>query len=174
MQFPTFLLHLGFFCVVQNSSLNLLLGFCLCMIFACNLPHLSSVSPSAFEHTDVTKQKKKKKFYFQSCSSRHPWDTGTWVSLMLKSPGLRRRFFPLAGADLGGCVIPATGSPHLCWAEMFTWFAVTAVTTEDTLCLPRFQVSSPGVPAPTGSCVAGRRQLWRYGCGRRLFPKCEF
>lgn len=69
LQIPTFLLHLGFFCwlfllffcVVQNSSLDLILGFCLCMIFACNLPYLSNVSPSAFQHTDVTKQQKKKR-----------------------------------------------------------------------------------------------------------------
>lgn len=120
----------SFFCVVQNSSLHLILGFCFCMIFAFNLPYLSSVSPSAFEQTDVTKQQKKKELYFQICSSgtSYPWDTGTWVSLMLKSSCLRR--FSLLGAlerfgwlyNAAQIKLPPTGSPHLCWVELLTWF----------------------------------------------------
>lgn len=167
--------------MVQNSSLGLTLGFCSCMIFACNLPYSSSVGPSAFEHTYVTKQQKKSLTFKAALpGTSYPWGTGTWVSLMLKSPGLRRRFSLFLGANLGGCMmlpqtrLPPTGSPHLCWVELLTWLAVTAVTTEDTFCLPTSQGPSPGVPAPEGSCLAGRRQRWRYGFGRRLFPKCAF
>lgn len=63
--------------------------------------------------------------------------------------------------------------PPLCWAELLTWFAATAVTTEDTFASTPFRVLLL-VFLHQKSCLAGRRQLWRYDCGRRLFPKYYF
>lgn len=100
---------------------------------------------------------------------------------MLKSPGLRRfslllgalgRFGWLYNAAPDEAPTHGQATPVLGWAVHRV--CRHSCSPEDTLCLPTFQGSSPDVPAPERCCLAGRRQLWRYGCGRKVFPKCDF